>query len=153
MRYALLDDDLEYSQLQVETLEHRFPELSGCAEIVLTEKDFRERFQSEEAFDVDFFILDIMVQWADASEPILPPAEEVEGGYFRAGIRCLELIRKWKPAMPVVVHSALNAEQIASVVKLKDLSRHHLWILEKGEDEPLFACVGEILKEARRPGP
>jgi ActR/RegA family two-component response regulator len=145
MRCALLDDDRGYCQLLIRDLEARFPALRGNVEVFTAEKQFRERLESAGKFDVDFIILDMMVNWADPSEQVLPAPETVEGGHFRSGLRCLQLIRQWKEEMPVIVQSALGTKVIESIVQAKGLSQSHLSILDKGEDEKLFDCIDNIV--------
>lgn len=141
MHCVLLDDDSVYCEELVKALEAEIPRLRGKIEVIPTEQDFRERLSNPERFSADFFILDVMVHWADPSEEILPAEETVEGGYFRAGIRCLQRIQEWKSDMPVIVQSALEPEKILSNVREKNLSEKKLHVVKKGSNlnDLLFA--------------
>src|SRR5277367_6798609 len=106
MRCLIIDDDENFSKAVIERVEDEIPELAGSFDLILTEKALRERLKSKSEFDYDVIILDVMVRWTDFSTP----DPEEEGGYFRAGIRCLGEIRKLKngPDIPVLIHSAVD---------------------------------------------
>jgi DNA-binding NarL/FixJ family response regulator len=133
MQCALVDDDPLFNEEVIEELGGRFPSLQ--VEVIKTEKEFRERLDDPAKFNFDFVILDVMVHWADQSEESLPdPA--LKGGYFRAGIRCLEEILK-RPELakvPVIIHSALDEDQILAKVREQKLAEDHLAIISKRSD-------------------
>lgn len=143
MRCVLLDDDKDYGTELIKELENRFPQLHDQIELVLTEREFRERLDSPDGFEAKCFIIDMMIHWTDPSDPELPPADEVEGGYYRAGVRCLVLVKEKYPDAFVILQSALTSEKIKSVLNAKGISETEVNIVrKKGADlSDLFQAI------------
>lgn len=100
---------------------------------IRTEFEFRERMHELIAEPPGVVILDIMLRWTDSapSMPTRPPDVE-KSGRFRAGIRCLELLRKQNSNVPVILFTVLEktdlkleleGNQALHVVKSDDLSQ------------------------------
>ena len=134
MKCALVDDDPLFNEEVIAELGGRFPSLQ--IEVIKTEKEFRERLADPAKFNFDLVILDVMVHWADQSEESLPDPATVKGGYFRAGIRCLEEILKREElaTVPVIIHSALDKDQVLAKVREQKLAEDHLTIISKRSD-------------------
>jgi len=132
-----VDDDPLFNEEVIRELGGRFKNLQ--IEVIKTEKEFRERLADPAKFNFDLVILDVMVHWADQSEESLPDPT-LKGGYFRAGIRCLEEILKHPElaARPVIIHSALDEDQILAKVREQKLAEDHLAIVSKRSNLDTF---------------
>jgi CheY-like chemotaxis protein len=91
-----------------------------------------------------------MIRWAERGDDDMPDPEEVKGGYFRAGIRCLEAIRALQggATIPVIIHSAQNEEQIRSKLREQNIVDDHLAVVNKRGDFTKFfeAIRGQVPK-------
>jgi len=97
LRVVLLEDDPHQAEYHADQIRMWDPEGGFNAEVVPTESQFRERLERGDwdgAGQPDAWILDVMVPWATPSPRMPPPPPDVvDGGYFRAGIRCAQMVR------------------------------------------------------------
>jgi CheY-like chemotaxis protein len=106
------DDHLQEGPLQ-EQLEDAFP--AARITTVVTEHDFRERLGEFHENPPDIVIMDVMLRWAyPAPGAAEAPSDVVEGGYYRAGLRCAALMAE-DPALqgvPVVYYTILERSDL-----------------------------------------
>ena len=111
----LVDDDMLQRQALAEELEQELG--IGCVTQIGTESQFRDMLASMVADDVpEIVVLDMMLRWTDPSPDMRPPPPDVlAAGYYRAGLRCAELVLRHPLAKDtaVVLHSVLEREAIA----------------------------------------
>ncbi len=97
LRVVLLEDDPLQAEDHADKIRQWHPEGGFDPEVVPTESQFRARLERGDwdgAGQPDAFILDVMVPWAAPSPRMPPPPPDVvDGGYFRAGIRCAQMVR------------------------------------------------------------
>lgn len=100
-RILILEDDNAMLQLLQGIIRRDLCDLNPNleVEIVETESEFRlswlPAFENGRKKRPQVFLIDVMLRWTDPSpnQPPRPP-EVIEGGFMRAGLRCLDLIRK-----------------------------------------------------------
>jgi len=102
IKKSLIDED-EFSDLRID----RIP----------TESGFRQRINEFETDRPDVIVMDVMLRWTDPSPDMTAAPEEVErDGFYRAGIRCVELLAK-NPRLdniPILIHSVLDKDDLES---------------------------------------
>ena len=106
------DDHLQEGPL-VEQLDDSFPDCR--IDIVCTERDFRDRLSGLRNAAPDLVVMDTMLRWADPKpDSAEPPDEVVEEGFYRAGLRCVDLMAgddKLKD-VPVILYTILEKEDL-----------------------------------------
>lgn len=145
MKALLIEDDYYFAEEIVTDLETAVPELRGQVEIIRTEKDLRDRLMSSRPPRYQFIVLDIMLTWGDASPK---PEEVVVGGYFKAGLRCLKLLRGHSELAktPVIIHSAREPEGISKELGAEGISMDHIdFVTKSGDPAPLVEAVQRLL--------
>jgi CheY-like chemotaxis protein len=84
-------------------------------ETITSESEFRGRLRELRRRRPDVIIMDVMLRWANPhpNSP-QPPSEVAEGGYYRAGLRCAELVRD-DPSLrnvPIVLYTILERDDV-----------------------------------------
>jgi DNA-binding NarL/FixJ family response regulator len=82
---------------------------------ISTESDLYNRFDEIAEKGFDLAIIDVMLRWADPSPEMPdPPPAVVEGGFFRAGIRCKEKLQSDQrtSSIPVIVYTVLDESRL-----------------------------------------
>jgi CheY-like chemotaxis protein len=139
MDILLLEDDHNQVELIVAELRGGFP----AAKIVTisTERDFRSRFEEIAVNPPAIFLIDIMVRWTD-SEPNLEvrPQEVKEEGFYRAGLRCLKLIKldDRTKDIPVIFYTVLENHDLTGQM---DLSEKIVYLQKESSFGPLLAQI------------
>src|ERR1043165_3105921 len=95
MRVVIVEDDY----LQAEWIRELFKEQVGVddcdIDMIATEIEFRRQMPRFRASPPDLFLMDVMLRWTDPEpEQEVPPEEVKKEGYFRAGLRCEQLLRE-----------------------------------------------------------
>jgi CheY-like chemotaxis protein len=106
------DDHLQEGPL-VERLEAACP--GYRIDSVRTECEFRERLPSLRADRPDLVIMDVMLRWDDPRrDPTEPPATVVREGFYRAGLRCVELmsIDPRLASVPIILYTILEKSDL-----------------------------------------
>ncbi len=114
MRVVLVEDDY----LQAESIHSWLRQAWPHVEIdrIETEKAFRAQLQSLSTHPPDVIIMDVMLRWSDPSPDFDQPPDEVEReGFYRAGVRCAELLRDdaGTSRIPVILYSVLEKLDLA----------------------------------------
>lgn len=100
-------------ELLENVLRRAFRNQGVVIEKIHTEAEFRERLNTIRDNPVDLALMHVRFPWTDAGEnPIPPPTDVVEQGYFRrAGFRCERLLHEILPDIPIVIHSDLDESE------------------------------------------
>jgi CheY-like chemotaxis protein len=84
-------------------------------ETLSTESDFYERFDEIATKGFDLIIIDVMLRWADPSPQMPePPPDVVEGGFFRAGVRCKQKLQSDRrtASIPAIIYTVLDESRL-----------------------------------------
>jgi len=108
-RIIIVEDD----HLQEGPLEEHLSRAVQGAELVTfsTEREFRNYFPQLRERVPDLVVMDVMLRWSDPEpDAPLPPEEVVSGGYYRAGLRCAQLLAEDEKLrrVPVILHTILE---------------------------------------------
>jgi len=142
------DDHLQDGPLQ-ELLREHFP--TARIEVVLTERDFRDRLAGYRRDPPSIVVMDVMMRWASPRQGDPPPPSDVlAGGYRRAGIRCVGLMRR-TPALrdvPVVYYTILERSDLE---RDADAFPDNVFLVRKSSDrQPLARKIRELTGTGRR---
>jgi DNA-binding NarL/FixJ family response regulator len=137
--FVVVEDD----HLQEEPLaDHLRSHFEGArVQTINTEQEFRTWLPELRADVPDLVLMDVMLRWSDPQpNPPEPPEEVLAGGYYRAGLRCAQLMDDDAQlrCVPVVLYTILeradlerdeqmlpaNATYIGKNVELDVLTRH-----------------------------
>lgn len=142
-KYILIveDDNLQFDAIQKSISQSEY--LAGSEiERVITELEFREKFEEIAARNPTVILMDIMLKWTSKNKWVEPPPEVKEHGFFRAGLRCEKMLAADKRTqnIPVIIYSVIDREELEadfsprSKVKYvdKDFNR---WGIEKAVRE------------------
>src|SRR4051812_20246259 len=96
------DDHVQVDDIKGQIREH----CRDCeVQVIRSESDFRSRLSELAAKPPAAFIIDVMLRWADpAPDAPLPPEDVKEHGFYRAGFRCVALLKQIPElrAIPIV---------------------------------------------------
>jgi hypothetical protein len=140
-----LEDDWRYAKGVINELTKcaKDSRLDWVVRRIPTESDFISTVDSIKKGVLpkpDAFILDVMVRYAspsrtdDLADKSLPP-------YDRAGLRCVELIRKAFPGCPMVLFSVLDEEDLPSEIFVSEVS----FVAKAADVSPLFKQMSKML--------
>lgn len=106
------DDHLQEGPL-VDEINDAFP--GSRVKSIYTEREFREELTGLHSEAPDLVIMDVMLRWADPrpNSPD-PPEEVVRDGFYRAGLRCAELIAGDDElrTIPVILYTILEKDDL-----------------------------------------
>lgn len=141
-KLVFLEDDPVQSEWLTEELREEFPD--ALIELITSEFAFRERIEAFKSSGPDAFILDVMVRWTKPSAEIEdPPIDAKIGGYYRAGIRCAELLRAQGINSPILLYTILENNDISADIqrlkeaKIKDVS----YVRKESDPRELFKAI------------
>ena len=105
LRLLVVEDDYWDAQWLVENLTEQ---LDARVEVLTSERDFVRCLDGLATDPPDMIILDVMLRWSPPSSELTPedvPTEVQEGGFFTAGLRCVERLRATEQTrrIPVLV--------------------------------------------------
>jgi CheY-like chemotaxis protein len=129
------DDDRQAADMSA-ALRRSFPEIN--VHRIGDESAFRRALPDLRDAPPDAVIMDIMLRWA-APQPEMPevPEEVREGGFYRAGLRCLDLLLQSPQTsrVPVVLYSVIERADVAA--ELKRTGGHVLFLRKDSDPEAL----------------
>lgn len=136
MKILIVEDDNLQSPWLIRTLKEAF---IGC-EVALceTEFGFQSRFQAMVANPPDLVTMDIMLRWDDHGF-------DTPDGPYRAGFRCIEMMRR-EPKLrevPVVIYTILESSDIA--LDLNSMSERDRFVRKTADPTVLLNTVRELL--------
>jgi len=112
-RFIVVEDDhLQEAPLQ-DYLTSVFPD--STVETISTEEDFRLAMPAMRANIPDLVVLDVMLRWSfPRPNPPKPPKDVLSGGYYRAGLRCAQLLQEdaLLRDVPVVLYTILELNDL-----------------------------------------
>ena len=150
MRFILVEDDPRQAEALVIDLKAAFP--STQLTWVASEHDFATLLPTLEPSPPDLVLIDMMLQWARPSRTIPPrPAEVSEGGFRRAGLRCVKRLRRISSTrvVPVILYSALDRQDLKDDVQSLD---EHVFVVHKAaEPESLVRLMRSVLQAQGSP--
>ena len=145
----ILEDDASMHPLLEQIIKKS--DLKLKIEPIETEAEFRKWLASyNKNKRPDIFVIDVMLRWTDPDpgQPPRPP-DVIEGGFMRAGLRCLKLIRM-HPSLyntPIIFLTTLTKKNLDDLgAKLESDSR--VEVLHKGNLEQLPARIRMALASA-----
>ncbi|HEY5788123.1 MAG TPA: response regulator [Microlunatus sp.] len=106
------DDHLQKGPLE-ENLRSAFPEVRIT--VLGSEHQFREHLPLLVEAPPSLVLMDVMLRWSLPSPTAPePPADVTEGGYYRAGLRCANLLLadERSRAVPVVLYTILERSDL-----------------------------------------
>lgn len=106
------DDYLQEGPL-VDEISDTFP--SSRVKSIYTEHEFRKQLTGLRREAPDLVIMDVMLRWADPGpDNTDPPQEVVREGFYRAGLRCAEIIAADDKlrAVPVILYTILEKDDL-----------------------------------------
>lgn len=133
MYILIVEDDPAQFAYFKEILIDSFPNLR--LNRIITEKDFRDKMKEIANDRPDVILMDIMLRWTDPAPDMSPPPKEVEKeGFFRAGLRCVNLLAQNNSTkrIPIILYSVLELKETVFPsglrIKLlgKDFARNRL---------------------------
>ena len=95
----ILEDDNSMLLLLEDIVKRNLTDLCPNVELIETESEFilnwMPEFEQGKRKKPDVFVIDVMLRWTDPA-PNQPPRspEAIEGGFMRAGLRCLDQIKQ-----------------------------------------------------------
>ncbi len=150
MKILIVEDDYLFAEEMRQDI-LAAPEFNDAeVEVVGTEQEFRDRFEQIQQAGYDLIILDVMIRWVDPSpEARKPDADVLEDGYFRAGIRCLQMLRQAQATKetPVVIHSNMDEKDILAAIAMRHVHEVSK-IVPKWNADPLMKAVRQAIKSA-----
>jgi CheY-like chemotaxis protein len=138
------DDHLQEGPL-VDEINDAFP--GSRVKSIYTEREFREELTVLHREAPDLVIMDVMLRWADPrpNSPD-PPEEVVRDGFYRAGLRCAELIAGDDElrTIPVILYTILEKDDLER--EGKRLPANVTYIRKSADLDALMRKVHEFTK-------
>ena len=138
------DDHLQEGPL-VDEINDAFPD--GRVRSIYTEREFREELTGLHREAPDLVIMDVMLRWADPRPNSPDPPEEVAcDGFYRAGLRCAELIAGDDElrTIPVILYTILEKDDLER--EGKRLPANVTYIRKSADLDALMRKVHEFTK-------
>lgn len=144
MRILIVEDDHFQAQWIRTHLEKQMPD--AVVQLIKTESAFRSQFEAITQAPPSVIVMDVMLRWADPQPPEkmdLPPESIKANGFYRAGLRCAELLqtREETKDVPVILYTVLEQGDLNN--DMKGLPQTVSYV-EKGKDlTPLIDLIRE----------
>jgi CheY-like chemotaxis protein len=100
---------------------------------IVTELQFYDQFEETATNKPDLIIMDVMLRWTDAAPDMrLPPSDIAVQGFFRAGVRCEQMLASDERTkeIPIMIYSVLEKKDIEAEIP----GRSQVTYLEKNFD-------------------
>lgn len=107
------DDKLQFETLSKSILENRALSKYEIKRII-TELEFRERFEEIASDNPAAIVMDIMLRWTTKNRLVEPPKEIEDEGFYRAGLRCEKLLASDERTknIPIIIYTVLGKEDL-----------------------------------------
>jgi len=148
MYLLVIEDDYLQANWIQESLQTAFP--TARIQRIGTESDFRSHLDEIAKHRPTVIIMDVMLRWTDPSPDMTPPPEDVrEGKFYRAGVRCKELLaeRDETKDIPVILYTVLEASDLHK--ELQDSSATIVHVPKESDPWPLVEKIKDF--SGRRP--
>jgi CheY-like chemotaxis protein len=113
MYVVIVEDDYLQRDPIREDLEDAFPGIEVVT--IKTELEFQRRLPEIRDCKPDVMIIDVMLRWADPQPNFPKPPPEIEKeGFYRAGLRCAQLVES-DPILrdtPIILYTILEEGEI-----------------------------------------
>lgn len=141
-KILLIEDDFLYSEELKFDLTDYFAGASIALriDVISTEREFSERFEEIAKTNYDLIIVDVMVKWEGRErEKKRPDSNVLEGGYYRAGFRCIDRLRAdtRSAETKILVHSNLDKRFMGDFQE-KHENECTRFVPKSGSPEPLL---------------
>lgn len=149
MKILLVEDD----HLQADWLRERLQQKFRTAKIdlVRTEREFYVRLDKMTEDPPDVVIIDVMLPWEKPSPQQEPPPQEVrEGGYQRAGIRCVRKLwqkEELQKKTAAILYSVLEANDLSR--ELAEFSSPIPLVTKQPDPEELIQAIYLALRRQK----
>jgi DNA-binding NarL/FixJ family response regulator len=146
MNILLLEDDHLQAEQVESDLRGEFPRSQLTIELIKTEYEFRNRLKTILLRQPDVIILDIMVRWHNPVRNIPnPPEEVIREKHFRAGLRCLRLLAEIAPAIPVILYSVLDIDDLEPELQLVNMLTPPIVLTKEPDSDQLIHEIRKII--------
>ncbi|MSQ48187.1 MAG: response regulator [Deltaproteobacteria bacterium] len=138
MKILLVEDDTLQAERIRELLEKRFRHV----DVIRDEREFCSRLDELVANPPDVAVIDVMLPWGRYDpQHALPPREVQEGGYQRAGIRCVKrlLQREETRNITIIIYSMLEREDLTR--ELEELPPQVCFLTKQAELHELVESI------------
>lgn len=125
MKVLLFEDDPQHAGFVEMKLREKFPGVE--CDRIQTEKEFREQLTDIVDAKYDVIVLDVMAPWMRPSrDSASPPDDVVQEGFFRAGVRCYDLLRAndAETARRVIFYTILDTEALGVDERAKVINKN-----------------------------
>jgi CheY-like chemotaxis protein len=144
MRVLIVEDDYLQAQWLADKIAEQFSHVN--ISFISTEFELRKRFGSLRTEPPDIILLDVMLRWTDPSPEMEPAPPEVrEGGYFRAGLRCEQLISQAfeTQEIPVILYTVLEEKDLTQL-EITTLGARTYYLAKNSDPEELLSLIKKI---------
>jgi CheY-like chemotaxis protein len=143
MYVLFIEDDHLQSEWVSASLEAAFGAVRF--ERIPTEEEFYSGIPQFTSDPPDVIIIDIMLRWANPSRNMSrPPQKVLNGGYYRAGLRCQEELAKLEQTrnIPVILYTVL--ERIDLEPDIDDLTERVTYLRKDSDSNALINRIREV---------
>jgi len=147
----VVENDFLQSDWLVKSLRQAFPQAKVWQ--IKTESAFRDSFEAIAQNPPDAIVMDVMLQWTEASDDIEEqtfPKRVLDEGPYRAGLRCEEMLTAdgRTKNIPMILYTILERHDLEP--DFPDLNAHpnvkHL--RKDSTPEPLIQLIREVRERA-----
>ena len=105
---------------------------------VVTELEFRNRFEEIATDNPSLILMDIMLRWTNKHNLVEPPKDVEERGFYRAGLRCEKMLANDDRTnrIPIIIYSVLGKEDLEDEYQPRPQVKYvdkdfNAWAIEK----------------------
>ena len=144
MQILLLEDNPIQAEMMLEKFERCLRLSKEEILYIRTESEFLSRMPEIVRFKPDIAVLDTMMMWS-VPRPDAPerPAKVKEEGYYVAGVRCAEALRRALPDTPMIFYTIVDPGELESYLRQNANTVAEVSIVPKGPN------LGEIVDRIR----
>lgn len=146
MKILIVEDDDYQGEWIYNTLRQNFQ--GEQIDWIKTEYEFRTRLDSEIIpAPPDVIVIDIMLRWTKPAPKmhVRPPDVKAEG-FYRAGLRCIDLLQKSDNTrnIPVILYTVLDRIELKE--ELQNLRQNVLYLRKKLDSKQLTKKIRDLKK-------
>jgi len=145
MNILLVEDDYRQAEQIIDLLKKNFSNIH-LLPVIYTEYEFRQYIQENIGKSLpDIVLLDVMLPWTDADDEMPRVPDDVDkGGFYRAGIRCKDILRQTKATKttPVILYSVLEMDDLKDELEKNDENTVYL---SKSSESTLVDKLKQLL--------
>lgn len=145
MKMLLVEDDYRQAEQMINLLKKNFPNIH-LLPVICTEYEFRQYIQENiRENPPDIVLLDVMLPWTDPDDKMPEAPDDVEkGGFYRAGIRCKDILRQTEVTKktPVILYTILEMDDLKD--ELEKIDENTVY-LSKSSESTLVEKLKQLL--------